>query len=300
MLLKYIFIYQINYIYIYIYMFLIISSNNYSEYTKKNYSDFLKVSLQSLYINSKNSITLYLVNFNKDFINKIKKKYENITIISEKIPEDNKEYFRHQMMCARYKMINSILENPNNKWCIYIDSDMIIRKNLSNLINNIKNSHKSTIFVQHQRKFSKIVNSDILNFKIMNGNRERDPNIIMNTGFIGLNNTNENKLFIKDVIKNIGISLNSDKLSTKADINKIWLPDQYSFLVSYAKFKNIISFSKLDITYNNHADVISVKMNKELLFNNKFHVWHCITLFNHPKFKKEFDYYLEEFNKHNI
>lgn len=281
-------------------MFLIISSNNYNKNTKKNYSDFLKVSLQSLYTNSKNSITLYLVNFDNDFIKKLKKNYENINIISEKIPEDNKEYFRHQMMCARYKMINLILENPENKWCIYIDSDMIIRKNLSNLINDIENRDKSTIFVQHQRKFTKIINKNILNLKIISGNVKRDPNIIMNTGFIGINNTQENKVFIKDVINNINICLNSDKLSTKQDVNKIWLPDQYSFLASYAKFKNKISFCKLDLTYNNHADVMSVKMNKELLFNEKFHVWHCITLFNHPKFKKEFDYYLEEFDKNNI
>lgn len=281
-------------------MFLIISSNNYSQYTKKNYSDFLKASLHSLYTNSKNSITLYLVNFDNDFIENIKNNYENINIISESIPDDDKKYFRHQMMCARYKMINLILENPKNNWCIYIDSDMIIRKNLSNLIDNIKNSSKPTIFVQHQRKFSKIKNNNSFDIEVISGNKKRDPNIIMNTGFIGLNNTLENKLFIKNVIKNIGISLNSDKLSTKPDINKIWLPDQYSFLMSYSKFKSKIVFSKLDLTYNNHADIISVKMNKELLFNDEFHVWHCITLFDHPKFKKEFDYYLEEFNKHNI
>jgi len=198
-------------------------------------------------------------------------------------------------MCARYKIMKVILDNPSNKWCIYIDSDMIVRKNLSDLINNIENNNnKSAIFVQHQRKFSKIKN----NIPYSN-DKMRDPNIIFNTGFIGLNNTLENKLFLENVVNNIGICLKSDKLCTKPDKNKIWLPDQYSFFISYLEFKNKIIFNKLELSYNNHYDIPLVKSNKELLFNDKFHIWHCITLFEHPKFQTEFNYYSQEFIKYN-
>jgi hypothetical protein len=257
----------------------------------KNYFDFFKVCLESIYKNSPGNITCYLVNFKHELINYIKNNYKNITILSKTINNLSNENFRNHMMCSRYELLKQILSN-NNKWCIYIDLDMIVRKNLNILIKKI-NIDTPIIYILQPRSF-KIDKNDEPYYL----HKKRDKNTVFNTGLIAMNNNDININFLNYLISYITKCLKSDKLISsvtkikKKKNNYIWLPDQYSFYMSYLKFRKKIFFAKLERTYNDNPHC----KNGGILFNKKSVIWHSKGYYS-KKFIQEYKNYLQNFNK---
>ena len=296
---------------IYYKMYLIVASNNSVNYIVKNdykindnddnnklykmknksYFDFFKVCLESIYKNSQGNITCYLINFKQEFLDYIKKNYENIKLISENINNLSSDDLRTHMMCSRYEKIKTILLN-NNKWCIYIDLDMIVRKNLKTLIKKI-NIDKPIICTLQPRSF-KIDKNDEPYYL----HKKRDKNTVFNTGLIAINNHKLNINFLNYLIDYMKKCLKSDKLISsinndkKNKKNKIWLPDQYSFYMSYIKFRKKIFFYKLERTYNDNPHC----KNGGILFNKESFIWHSKGYYS-KKFIQEYNYYLNSFNK---
>ena len=256
----------------------------------KNYFDFFKVCLESIYKNSQGDMTCYLVNFKQEIINYIKNNYKNITILSKTINNLSNDSFRNHMMCSRYELLKQILLN-NNKWCIYIDLDMIVRKNLKTLIKKI-DIDTPIIYTLQPRSFKRDKNDEPYYL-----HKKRDKNTIFNTGLIAINNHKMNIIFLKYLINYIKKSLKSNKLISsitdiKEKINYIWLPDQYSFYMSYIKFRKKIVFGKLERTYNDNPHC----KNGGILFNKESFIWHSKGYYS-KKFIEEYNYYLNSFNK---
>ena len=84
-------------------------------------------------------------------------------------------------MCSRYELLKQILLN-NNKWCIYIDLDMIVRKNLKTLIKKI-DIDTPIIYTLQPRSFKRDKNDEPYYL-----HKKRDKNTIFNTGLIAINN----------------------------------------------------------------------------------------------------------------
>ena len=169
---------------------------------------------------------------------------------------------------------------------------MIVRKNLNILIKKI-NIDTPIIYILQPRSF-KIDKNDEPYYL----HKKRDKNNVFNTGLIAMNNNDININFLNYLISYITKCLKSDKLISsvtkikKKKNNYIWLPDQYSFYMSYLKFRKKIFFAKLERTYNDNPHC----KNGGILFNKKSVIWHSKGYYS-KKFIQEYKNYLQNFNK---
>ncbi len=203
-------------------------------------------------------VRLYLYNFDKKDIDRILCiKKSKLEIINNEL-EISKEDLGGYLVSVRVELLKEILEKKENEWCIYLDTDILVRGSLENLVEELKKE-------KDRGKFYAVCRE------------KNDPKSYFQAGIYGINNTNISRLMVESWHRRV-----------KENGYK-WWSDQHMLYDVYEEMKEKMDFVNMSKIYNDCPHVFG----RGKCFKKDSIIWHCQGNIGNEKWRKELDKYLK-------